>query len=286
VPVTIENICPDFITFWQAAKSQPLEDQIRLWRELYEEPHRDIFEIYYRHWGLPSQITSALARFPQFIPALPSYLRGLDDKIPAIADQCKELFSVNEFDLNFVIMVGTFSSDGWTTTYHDKSTIFLSLEYITGPPYIEILAAHEASHGFHFLCTPEKLWTDFAVGEASFLEGLAILASTFVCPRRNEIDYLTFGKAGEAWLAECIAGWPDIRLRFSKELEKTDRDIYQAFFAGGAGDGDIPKRSGYYLGYRLVKRLAQNYSIDELARWSPPRASRELKRLLEQQSTM
>ena len=42
MPPSIENLCPDFLVFWE---------QERLWQALYESPHRELLEIYFTFFG-------------------------------------------------------------------------------------------------------------------------------------------------------------------------------------------------------------------------------------------
>ena len=41
MPVMIENICSDFFTLWEQAKDRSFEEQLRLWKNLYEARHTE-----------------------------------------------------------------------------------------------------------------------------------------------------------------------------------------------------------------------------------------------------
>ena len=45
-----------------------------------------------------------------------------------------------------------------------------------------------------------------------------------------------------------------------------DRTIKMKYFAMRSDDPIIPRRAGYYIGYLLVRNLANNYTLDELIR--------------------
>lgn len=281
--VQIEDICPDFFSSWNRARALDLPERRRLWQELYEDRHREIFDIYYRHWGDPARVESALLRFPQAIEGIQECHDGLETRITVVADRCSRIFSVSASPLDFMIMIGCFTSDGWATIYHDKPTIFLALEHVAGVRFLDLLIAHESAHGFHFHCVHEDEWTDFAIDESVFQEGLAVVASIELVPGREEAEYLTLGKPGRReWLAECSATWPELRRRLIGDLSSVDRGLYEVYFGGNPENSELPKRVGYYVGCRAVTHLHRRYTIAEMARWPPDRAADEVKSALEE----
>jgi len=51
MPPSIENLCPDFLVFWEQARDKSVEEQERLWQALYQSPHRELLEIYFTFFG-------------------------------------------------------------------------------------------------------------------------------------------------------------------------------------------------------------------------------------------
>lgn len=278
--VSVENICPDFLAFWQQAQNCSLVEQKRLWQTLYEEHHRDIFDVYYRRWGDPAQLEEALSKFPKTVPKLQEIVQDVKRRIEHVVTKCARVFECLEGNSDFVVMVGLFTSNGWATTFRGKPTSFLALECFTEPQYLDTLIAHEMAHGLHEQCSSGE-WTDFAIGEALFQEGLATIASTLVCPGATDAEYLWFGPDYDGWITECESHWAELRRRFLRDLRQTDESLYTVYFGGKGQEAGLPTRVGYFVGYRVLVSLHQRHTIAEMARWSPECAVAEVRQVLE-----
>ena len=282
--VHVENICPDFFAFWKEAQDLNLAEQSQLWQTMYEEPRRDIFNVYYRRWGDPAQLEEALGKFPQAVSKLQDLVYDVERQIKLTVAKCSQVFETPERDFNFVIMVGLFTSNGWATTFRGKPTSFLALECFTEPHYLDILIAHETAHSFHAQChsNDTDFKTDFAIGEALFQEGLATAASAVVYPGAREAEYLWLGSGYDNWITECLSRWSELRQRLLGDLRQIDEALYTVYFGGKGAEARLPKRAGYFVGYRAVAALSQRYPIAEMAHWSSERAVAEVKRVLEE----
>ncbi len=278
--VRVENICPDFFAFWQQAQNSSLAEQKQLWQTMYEERHRDIFDVYYRRWGDPAQLEEALSKFPKIVPKLQEIAQDAKLRIEHVVIRCARVFDCLESNFDFVVMVGLFTSNGWATTFRGKPTCFLALECFTEPQYLDILIAHETAHSLHEQCSSGE-WTDFAIGEALFQEGLATIASTLVCPSATDAEYLWFGPGYDSWITGCESHWAELRQRFLRDLQQIDESLYTVYFGGKGQEAGLLKRVGYFVGYRVLASLYQRHTIAEMARWSPERAFAEVKQVLE-----
>jgi hypothetical protein len=63
-------------------------------------------------------------------------------------------------------------------------------------------------------------------------------------------------------------------------LDSKRRQDYSAFFVGSARFGDLPPRSGYYIGYLAAKQAAKNHSLNELAHLDQKQARSALESAL------
>jgi len=174
--VHIENICPDFFAFWERAQGRNRPDQVDLWRSLYEDRHRDIFEVYYGTFGRREGLEQALDRFPQAVPRMRVALASAEESMGRVVPRCAHLFEAPEADIRSVLMVGLFQSDAWATSLRGRPTSFLTLEHVTDPRWLEITVAHETAHTLHHLCasTPLADWVDSGtVGEGLFTRAIA-----------------------------------------------------------------------------------------------------------------
>ena len=65
--ITFKNICCDFFDFWEKANGKGTDEQIKLWKNIYENKNREVFDLYYSRWGNPNNLKSALNKFPEII---------------------------------------------------------------------------------------------------------------------------------------------------------------------------------------------------------------------------
>lgn len=278
--INIKNICPDFLSFWQTARNLDRSEQKSLWKTMYENIHSDIFDIYYSRWSNPERLDSALDRYPDIIPGLILLLDGIDDRINRIIESCAGVFKSREADFNFVTMIGLFTSNGWGTDYNNRMTAFLALECFSDPRFLDILISHEAAHCFHALRNPDSESPIISIGEALFIEGIATIASSIVCPDASDMEYLWFGLNRNDWIAECDSRWPELRKFLLRDLRSVDQDTYRTYFLGDTPDESIPVRSGYYAGFRAVRSLNISYSIAEMSLWSSEKVHDEIRSIL------
>lgn len=286
MPPSIENLCPDFLAFWEQARGQPPAEQEQLWDALYEAPHRELFEIYFAFFGARTNLVPAFQRYDGVIPTIRSIAPAIEALIQAVGPRCGELFGVPEIDAAYVLMVGVFNSDSWSTNWRGRPTSFLALESEANSQLrnLEITIAHEAAHGYHKACRPDN-HTGMHIGADVFSEGLAVLASALVSPGAPEAAYLCPGgeltRDGQPcadWVAECDQRWGLLRQSILRDLERSDPELQSVYFhMHDQRQHPIPARAGYVVGYRLVQELARTYSVAEMARWPIDRVYQELR---------
>jgi hypothetical protein len=277
--ISIKNICPDFFLFWEQARHCTLSEQKELWVNIYEDNHRDIFDLYYAHWGDPAMLEDALKKFPRTVPVLQQVTQNVEERIRAISKKCADIFETTE-DVAFVTLVGVFCSNGWTTTFRHGLTSFLALECFTNPHHLDILIAHETAHSLHIQYAP-PYWTSFTIGGEVFREGLAIVASEMVCPGAAAEEYLWFSTGFSDWIGECEHRWEEIAQRLLQDLTRVDMDLFKVYFGMRRPETDLPQRTAPIFGYRIVSILQNEYTITEMASWAPERAVTEVKQALE-----
>jgi uncharacterized protein YjaZ len=154
---------------------------------------------------------------------------------------------------------------------------------------LDIMLAHEATHGFHAWASNLRLQTT-TVGEGIFMEGLAVLVSQIACPGASEASYFwpgsehtTDGQTPTTWFDECCRCWEDIRRRLLEDLDRTDEARFASYFWTRAATRQvgIPVCTGYFAGYRVVQALRGAYAVAEMVRWPIERAVDEVRHVLE-----
>ncbi|MEM7111064.1 MAG: DUF2268 domain-containing putative Zn-dependent protease [Chloroflexota bacterium] len=290
IRLEINNICPDFVDFWAEARDQKPSLQKKLWHERYRQRHEAIFDVYFSRYGRLSSLDTALLQFEATANKVQQLAPQLTQQIERLAQASAQLFAADRADLQFVLLVGLFNSDAWVTELNGRLTTFLALEAKTNSrlSVLEVTIAHELAHAFHGELSQLKM-NSTMVGEGLFLEGLAVLASTILVPERKTADYLcpggnqtATGQDCAAWLAECKAQMPFLRQRLLQDLKISDENVYASYFWNRpqSQQAGIPLRSGYVVGYQLVKALHSRYSIAEMARWSPQQTIFEIRHAL------
>lgn len=284
--IEIEDITPDFFAFWERAEGHGLEEQRSLWRAMYEAPHREIFEVYYSSYGDPGGLDAALRRFARDVPRMRSLVPTVHQDTESLMPRCGEVFATRGVDLRYVLMVGLYSSNAWATFLRGRLASFLALELAGERRPLQVLIAHEASHALHRHCTPipEDIAT-LTTGETLFLEGLATLASTLVVRGATEAEYLTLDAST---IADCEARWPELRSRLSRDLSRPAWVAPAPYFLGSDEplQPGVPVRSGYFVGYQLVRHLGRDYTVAEMACWSLQHAVARVQETLERMTEL
>jgi hypothetical protein len=285
----IENLCPDFLTFWEQARGKSPAEQERLWHTLYEAPHRELLEIYFTFFGSRSNLAPALQRYDTIAPTVRAIYPAVEKLIYKIGPACGELFEKSEVESAYVLMVGVFDSDSWSTSWRGRPTSFLAMEAESNTRLrdLEITIAHEAAHGYHKACRPDY-HTGMIVGGEVFAEGLAILVSTLLSPGAPEEAYLwpgggltRHGQSSADWVAECDQHIDLLCESILGHLERSEPEFQSLYFhMHNLPQTPIPARAGYVVGYRMIQRLAKMYTVAEMARWPMDRVYRELRAVM------
>ena len=260
----VDSAVPDFLAFWAEAEGESRDVQRRLWQELYEEPNRDLFDLYYTNWASPEMLDAALDRFQDEAGTIAARADSLPQRIADAARVTADFLGQPLPELDVQLLVGLFSSDGWVTTFRDRPTLFLAVEYI--PPYDAIFFAHECTHLVHRA-------TGFdgdTVAAGVFAEGLAVAVSAALEAGHGEAVYLWMRDEREDWLAECIEREDELRARLRADLDSEDADVYARWFLGRPNDSGLPSRCGYFVANRWVAGLGVPYR--ELVTWDYERA--------------
>jgi hypothetical protein len=267
----VSSAVPDFLAFWEAAAGESRYAQRRLWHELYEQPNRALFDLYYTNWASPDRLDAALDRFPGEAATISARAPSLPQRITEAAQVTAEFLEQPVPDLDVQLLVGLFSSDGWVTDFRGRQTLFVAVEYV--PPYDALFFAHECTHLVHHA-------TGFdgdTVAAAVVAEGLAVAVSAELEPGHEEAVYLWMRDGCEDWLAECVAREEELSAKLRADLDSEDPDVYARWFLGKPNESGLPARSGYFLSHRWMRDLGVPYR--DLVSWDYERARAALDSL-------
>jgi hypothetical protein len=267
----VSSAVSDFLAFWDTAAGESRAVQRRLWQELYEQPNRDLFDLYYTNWASPDDLDAALDRFPAEAATIAARSASLPERITEAARATAGFLEQPVPELDVQLLVGLFSSDGWVTDFRGRRTLFVAIEYV--PPYDAVFFAHECTHLVHRA-------TGFdgdTVAAAVVAEGLAVAVSAELEPGHEEAVYLWMRDGREDWLAECVAREDELNAKLQADLDSEDADVYARWFLGKPNESGLPARSGYFVAHRWLRELGVPYT--DLVSWDYERVRAALDSL-------
>lgn len=283
--IRLKDLFQDFLNFWDAAQGKSREEQLRLWQELYESKHPDVFGVYFSppHWGTRERLPEAFTRYGEDFGSIIERAKAVNDLVPQTMPRALAAFDINEedVDLDLVLMVGVYTASGFSFPLNNKVGVFLALEHM--PRKREsalVLIAHELSHGIQFAVfqqTDPHAFSTFMEDPLSlftrldvrlFVEGLGISASKRIAPGSDERTYhLSSGAKQWEW---CQANRERLMELTLRGLEGDQQYAYSELF----GFGEQPKelsfpQTGYYVGYLAIEKLLDRYTFRQLAETAP-----------------
>ncbi len=208
---------------------------------------------------------------------------ALRDQILAAEDRARHLLAQAENDfrdrgllddeLHAVLLVGTYTSNGWVAEHDGRRSLFLALEYLSPPPHDDLLVVHELSHVVQTQRSPATLAHAYASTLAVMVEGAATATSRVLRPGHTDAAYLWMDQDHEPWIDDCVASAPAIARLLLKHADAPDDDEAVApLFRNQAVPG-IPARSGYWAGDRIARGMLQEgCDLDELLSVGPHEA--------------
>lgn len=256
--MTIHSLYKDFFKFLNS-----LDDKTKIWErycEIYLVPNKKFLSSYwqkFKYFDLQQikQRVQVIKR--KDYNHLESLINSIDLPLltQKILKECHSLFPSLEIP-DIYLFVGFFSADGFLLELNDKQVLGFGLERFKDFKSFPLLVAHEYGHYVQSLLSGREGKTPL---EKLISEGIAIIFSEKVFPDKplHKHTFLSLG-----------------RLYWAKEHEKELLDLLKSdlspekltdiFFAAGDLTLGIPPRTGYYLGYKIVKELIKGRGIKQL----------------------
>ena len=176
--VNIKSTVPDFLKYWEKAKECCMDEKVRLWNDYYIKQNEAIFNVYYDGgYAMKEYLKHNIRNLSETIPKIQELNYKAEEIVRYSVKECFSIFKVPEEELDFVIMVGQGSSDGWVTNFKGKHTSFIALEFISDIEQLGITIAHETAHLIHIILRDLKENTVIA---NLFKEGIAIYVSSLI----------------------------------------------------------------------------------------------------------
>jgi len=133
----------------------------------------------------------------------------------------------------------------------------------------DVLVQHELTHLYHMqlnkemrqmvgqVYMPPYAETAAKLYQVLWLEGLAVFESKKLNPSATDQEILLSSTVA----TDVRSLWPSIGNELSRLLESSRQDDINRFLFDSDRSGRIPRRSGYYIGMLIAKKLSMKYSF-------------------------
>ena len=277
-PCAVTDLMPAFWTYWDAAKALPAAEQERSFEKLVMAPNAAVYDGAFH--GAPAPVAKfigdALAKVPAIEPGMRELSGRLSGELPRQITRFREAFPRFRCDTAVYFLYAAGAFDGATREVSGKDALMFGLDTIARlKEPLSPLFAHELFHVYHAERIPKppeafywQMWE----------EGLASYVSRRLNPDvpESQVCCLPPAEAVDEALPKVVTG-------ALERLDSAKEDDYRRYFLGGEEAIDIPRRSGYVLGYRIAAEAGKTRSLEELAELPPEQVRKlvesELKRM-------
>jgi hypothetical protein len=272
----IVDATPPFWRFWQEARDEAPEAAARRFRAVVVAAHPPLFAptVIGRD---PSQRRDDLdERLPAFLADLPpriAVMRRLSDSIARELAAHDRAFRAAFPDMKwagtvyFTVSLDAF--DGAMREVDGRMALLFGIDKMAKLHGDQIDLApmfhHELFHTYHFDVNPPPDLPDDAprgLLEPLWSEGLAVYVARRLNPRATARQLLL----SDELIAATDARLPALAAELRKNLDLSTPETYRDFFLGAGKRDDVPRRCAYYIGLKVVEKVAVDRDLPALAR--------------------
>lgn len=266
-PCAPTDLTPAFWRFWDAAKALPPPERERLFEERVVTPNRAVYAGVFHEAPRSAKeiVDAALERLPPIESDARALSARLVRELPEEIARFREAFPQFRCRTPIYFLYSAGAFDRATRSVAGADALIFGIDEIARLKVPDSsLLLHELFHAYHdqrVTKTPDAFyWRMWSEGLASYVSGRlntdASVNSVCCLPPAAPID---------ASLPKIIAG-------ALERLDSNKPEDEQRYFLDGTEPIDIPRRSGYLLGYRIAVEAGKTRSLDELADMDPTEA--------------
>jgi hypothetical protein len=261
---------PDFLSYWNEAKGQPLERQIESWKSTYMASWPELLQKQINDYESDGFEWRDIAReriFPTLDSRLPEMRiahKNLLAIAPPVLDQASQELNWKS-DIVVLVYVGIGLGAGWATSYGNRPAILFGLENIAECGWIDHdalsgLVAHEFGHLTHFHRRKEA---DLGIGSGPwwqlYTEGYAMRCEQMLVG--EDSWHMRDRGSGGNWLEWCKSHTRWLAAEFLRrvQMEKSVTPFFGSWY-----DLQGYRQTGYYLGHELIRDLESEMTLDEI----------------------
>ncbi|MCW5660221.1 MAG: hypothetical protein KIT60_21165 [Burkholderiaceae bacterium] len=271
------DLAPAFWQFWSAAQGQPVPQQARLLHDMLVAHHPEVYNAQVLGFDatqplqhdLERRYTRWLARLRPHLERMRRVSQQIAGDLPRYERSFRAAFPDMAYDgeVYFLNSLGAF--DGATRTVKGRTALLFGVDMIAliygdgvDP---QAFFHHELFHVYHAQVAPavrgEHIYRDL------WGEGLAIHVAQTLNPAAAGVALFGLPLDMPARARRML---PELARDLRAHLDSTAREIYLRYFLGHDMHGDVPPRSGYYVGYEVARRIGRGQSLQALARLQGP----------------
>ena len=289
----IISLMPDFYSFWEKAKNEPLEKRIELWNTLFEAKYAEFYRqvIYEGQQGeelnqiKAQKLKSFLGDLKEEdVKRMKEKEKQLRKLIPQALDDLKKLVQEQKREINHYIVPSLNTSSGAGRPYNGDMVVYYGLEmfgsHLSRPEDIKALVAHETFHVLQFrnaaAALREKYGNEVNLVDVirregplffAFIERMAVYAIEKLYPGVPRPGLI------EKYVPLYQKNFNLYTKEFLNDLKEFDYQKYKKYFIDPSDDPLIPDKFGYWLGYKIVESLTKEFTTEEMMKWQPEKIS-------------
>jgi len=261
--IRVVDLMPAFFRAWDEGTGKPLEERLRLFKELVLRPNRAVYD--YSEFQLDDP---HLAWYFDDVAPLVPQMRGVTAQVNGSLPAAERRFTGAFPDLKPVtiyFMPSLLHFDGQTR----QGTLYFGVDslaaYYGDRVNVPVLATHELFHVYHFQVNPHTFGetgsTHSAVWSQAWSEGLATYVSQRLNPGASRTDVLFSADLG-ALSDERIRA---LACAMEPKLGSSAESDANPFFDAGRHPAGLPARGGYLVGLLVAADAGRTRSLRELA---------------------
>ena len=280
------NLGHTFVAFWNAAESQELAVQKRLWHELYAQPHEEVISYYEQLFPSSDTLEVSLKRLATVVETIRTLSGAVQPALEEAANTCAAHLEAPDVSANHIAFVGRFTANAWAETLDETPTCFYALEMFSNERSLLSTAMHETTHILH-RASSDIASQPLSVATRLVMEGLAMKVAVSSTPGSSEEQILWMdrevtleGQPVSAWLERCRENRPYLFQQTLDDMAGTEKRVNERYFGINSDytTDKIPMRAGYYVAYHVFEWLSQRYQIADIARFNTSRIYEEVRK--------
>jgi hypothetical protein len=284
-PFAIHDFTPEFWRFWEAAQNQPVEQQEKLWQQLYVAPHKAVFDdlagpcksVFDPAWARARYFPS----LPGVVPRIREMVAGLGHQLDEANGRFLKTFADMRWSGDIYVMASGFCFNGRAQMIQGRGALLFGVDAAVGLGQKNLIPViqHELFHRYHREYFEFEGSSGYPLWATLWAEGMATYVSELLNPSASDTD---LGNVPLGMVQQVDSRRGELAAAFLQRFDSTsEKDATVWFNDIFSKDPLVPPRGGYQLGVWVVRELSKQDSIQTMAHWSQADAKPRVRAALE-----